>query len=156
MTGNALVDRILMALNLLALFAALGIHFYAQNIFQKPLPDDQTEFGKLKKDAMEFRDITPIKLEKLVINLQSRTKRIRVLELESAVLTFKHEQKPKIESNKPILVDIIIQAVGEMSPSEINSVSGKILLESRIKSRFQQETKLNVIHKVFFSRFVVQ
>ena len=70
------------------------------------------------------------------MNLPARTARLRFLELEISLFPFKEKQKAKLEALTPILKDTIIDVSSKMSPDELNSISGKILLEERIKKSF--------------------
>ena len=42
-----------------------------------------------------------------------------------------------------------------MEPDELNSISGKILLEEN-KKRFHQSVRDQLISKIFYTKFVVQ
>ena len=46
--------------------------------------------------------------------------------------------------------------VGKMSPEELNSLSGKLLLEKRLKKKIREMTHKNFISRIFYRRFVVQ
>lgn len=156
MTGKPLIDKILMALNLAALFGCLGVFVYTTKMYQKPLPDEATEFDGLKEDAKKRTEIPPYKMEKLTMNLYSTGSRLRFLDLELHLLPFTEEQTKLLDNHKAHLVDMIIEVVGDMSPDELNSISGKILLESRLKKRINDFMGSQTVREIFFSTFVIQ
>lgn len=156
MTGKPLIDKILMGLNLAALFGCLGIFIYTTKIYKKPLPEESIEFDGLKEGARKRTEVSPFKMEKLTINLYSTGSRLRFIDLEMHLLPFNEEQTKILETHKSHLVDMTIDVIGDMSPEELNSVSGKILLESRLKKRINDFLDSQVIREIFFSTFVIQ
>ena len=67
----------------------------------------------------------------------------------------------KLETNKYILRDEIITLAGSMYPNELNTVSGKLVFEEKIKQRFNDAlasatNKKKTIRKIYFTKFVVQ
>lgn len=156
MTGKPLFDKILMGLNLAALFGCLGIFVYTTKMYKKPLPDEGVEFDGLKDDARKRTEIPPFKMEKITINLYSAGSRLRFLDLELHFLPFNEEQTKILETHKSHLIDMMIEVVGDMSPDELNSISGKILLESRLKKRINDFLGSQTIREIFFSTFVIQ
>jgi flagellar FliL protein len=43
-----------------------------------------------------------------------------------------------------------------MKASELNSITGKILLESRIKKRLNSILGAPIIKRIYFSKFIIQ
>lgn len=156
MTGKPALDKILMALNLAVLFGCLGVFVYTTKMYKKPLPDEATEFDGLKEDARTRTEIPPYKMEKLTLNLYTSGSRLRFLDLELHFLPFGEEQTKILETHKAHLVDMTIEVVGDMSPEELNSISGKILLESRLKKRINDYMGSQTVREIFFSTFVIQ
>lgn len=156
MTGKPLLDKILMALNLAALFGCLGVFIYTTKMYKKPLPDEGVEFDGLKEDAKKRTETPAYKMEKITINLYSTGSRLRFLDLELHFLPFNEEQIKILETHKAHLVDMMIEVVGDMSPEELNSISGKILLESRLKKRINDFLGSQTVREIYFSTFIIQ
>ncbi len=156
MTGKPLVDKILVGLNLATLLGGLALFIYTNVVFKKPLPIEEQEFNDLKNSARLQSDLPPFKLEKMTINLSSEQTRLRFIEIEVHLLPFKEEDNKTLESFKPQLLDLLIEVTSSMQPDELNSVSGKILLESRLKKRVNDYLKGQYVREIYFSTFTVQ
>ena len=140
MTGKKLIDLIILGLSLLATLAALGVVLYTTKIFKRPLPNSELEKAKLLSSGRSFKPIKSYKMKRIIINLPSRTQKLRFLEVITEIVPFKDEQVAEIEKIKHIVRDSFLDIAGEMKPDELNSLTGKILLENRIKQR------LSLIH----------
>ena len=57
---------------------------------------------------------------------------------------------------KHIVRDSFLDIAGEMKPDELNSLTGKILLENRIKQRLNQAAGKKIVQELYFTKFVVQ
>lgn len=156
MTGNKSFDTILTALLLVATLGALGTFIYTEKIFVKPLPDNAVEEQNLKDEVKESSFVESFELGKQIINLKGRTKRLRFLEVECHFRPFKDTYIELLEKNKPFINDSVIDVVGSFTPNELNSVSGKILLEERLKNRLNEFFNKPIVKEIYFSRFVVQ
>jgi flagellar protein FliL len=151
------MQKILIIVNLVVALAAAGVVFYAHNII-RPEPTNQVaEEEALKKEAAASTQIQPVPIKKFVVNLHSKSSRLRYLDIEMNVLTFHEDQKPIIKANEHIFKDVVIEIASHLNPEDLESVTGKILLESRIKkavnARFGEQP---VIKQIYFSGFVVQ
>jgi flagellar FliL protein len=152
-----MLQKILIIVNLVVAVAGVGIVFYSHNMI-KPEPTDQVaEAESLKQQASEANQLKPVPIKKFVVNLHSQSNRLRYLDLEMNVLTFKQEQAQIIKDNEHIFKDIVVELASHLTPEDLESVTGKILLENRIKK--QVNAKLGdppVIKQIYFSGFVVQ
>jgi flagellar FliL protein len=150
-------QKILIIANLVAVLAGAGLVFYSHNLL-KPKPTDQAaEAEALKNDAIAITQLQPVPIKKFVVNLYSKSSRLRYLDLEMNILTFREDQKEIIKANEHIFKDIVIEIASHLEPDDLDSVTGKILLENKIKK--QVNAKLGdppVIKQIFFSGFVVQ
>lgn len=156
MTGNKTIDTILAGLLALVAAGTLGLFIYTEMVFKKPLPSDSIEKEKLLTETKSKAIIENYKLEKLIINIKSRQSRLRYLEVECYLVPFKSEQIDYFEKNKAIIQDTIIDIASMMEPEELNSLSGKILLVDRIKTRLNEGKKKPALKDILFTRFVVQ
>lgn len=156
MTGNKNLDYIILIISGLACFGVLGTYIYTNVVYERPLPQDLVEKAKLLKDAKKVVFTEPYKLDKLTINLQSRTRRLRFLDVEIHLVPFKSKYNDLLDQNKSTISDSIINLAGEMEPEELNSISGKLLLEHRIKETINANLGGDVIKEVLFSKFIVQ
>ena len=156
MTGNRMLDNILLGSMVCASLLAFGILFYSLNIFEKPLPVDSVERAALLDDSKKRTFSEAYKLDKLIVNLKSRTSRLRFLDLETYLVPFKNKHHDTLEENKAVINDIIIDEAARMKPEELNTVSGKLIFENRLRKRINEELKGSLVKDIFFSRFVVQ
>lgn len=152
-----MLQKILIIVNLVVALAGVGIVFYSHNVL-KPEPTDQVaEAETLKQEAAEANQLKPVPIKKFVVNLHSQGNRLRYLDLEMNVLTFKQVQTQIIKDNEHIFKDTVVELASHLTPEDLESVTGKILLENRIKK--QVNAKLGdppVIKQIYFSGFVVQ
>ena len=156
MTGKPFIDKILIALNLATLLGGLGLFVYTNMIYKRPLPDEAAELEDLKNSARKGTEVAAYKLDKMTINLHSETARLRFIDLEAHLLPFKEEETKILETNKTQILDAIMDVTSNMSPEDLNSISGKILLENRLKTRINDLLGVQVVREIFFSSFVVQ
>lgn len=155
------MQKILILLNLVVAIAAAGVVFYSHNIL-KPAPTDQAaEADAMKTDAASKSQLQPVPIKKFVVNLHSKASRLRYLDLEMNVLTFAEDQKEIIKAHEYIFKDIVIEIAAHLGPEDLDTMTGKILLENKIKK--QANAKLSalsggqpVVKQIFFSGFVVQ
>lgn len=156
MTGNHIADKGLMGLNLTLVIAAVGVFLYTVMIGERPPIDQEIEARALEANAK--KEIQPhfLKLDKMAINIRSQTRRLRFLEIEIHLQTFRKEQLETLEKIRPEMHDSIIDIVGRMKPTELNTLAGKILLEERIKKALNAPFKKKTVKKVLFTKFVVQ
>lgn len=152
-----MVQKILIILNLVIVLAGAGLVYYSHNML-KPAPTDQkAETEAMKNEAVANTQIQPVPIKKFVVNLHSKSSRLRYLDLEMNILTFREDQKEIIKANEHIFKDTVIEIASQLEPDDLDSVTGKILLENKIKK--QVNAKLGeppVVKQIYFSGFVVQ
>lgn len=156
MTGRKLLDQLIIALTLLATLATVGVFVYTNIIYKKELPDGAKEMQALKDDYSQINFPHTYVLDKITVNLDSATRRLRFLDVEVHLVLFQQEDSEILDTIKPKVYDAIIDVAAAISPDELNSLSGKLIFESRIKKRINDLAKKRVIKEVFFSKFVVQ
>jgi flagellar FliL protein len=154
----AKINTILIFLTALGTSAALGVFVYTMIIFKKPGINNETEFAKLKVDAAKSVEVVkPYTTEPILVNLNGATSsRLRFLNIVVNFVAVSNDQVNKFEENKIEIKDIIIDITSRMRPDELNQVTGKILLNDRIKTRINEFFKEQVIKDIFFSEYVVQ
>jgi flagellar protein FliL len=156
MTGNPLIDKVLLGLNGLVALAAAGLVVYSHTSV-KPLPTDQAaEEKSLEAGALAESQISPINFKKIVVNIHSAGTRLRFLELEMGVLPFAESQKDAIKSVEYLFQNALIEIAATMTPEELGAVTGKILLESRVKKKVNESLGAPLIRQIYFSKFIVQ
>ena len=152
-----MAQKILIIVNLVIALAGAGVVFYSHSMI-KPDPTDQVaEAEAIKTDAAATTQLRPVPMKKFVVNIHSKSSRLRYLDLEMNILTFQEDQKEIIKANEHIFKDTVIEIASHLDPEDLESVTGKILLENKIKK--QVNTKLGnspVIKQIYFSGFVVQ
>ncbi len=157
MTGIKVLDQLIIVFMTLATMACLGVFVYTEFLFKKPLLEDGVEKANMMTETKKMVFPAPFKLKKMTINLKSQRRgRLRFLDIEMHLVPFKDGESDKIEGHKPQIRDSIIDVIGHMNPNDLNSVSGKLILESRIKKRINSIIGSKIVKGVLFSHFVVQ
>jgi flagellar FliL protein len=156
----AAVQKILILANLFISLAGAGLVYYSHNMIKPPPTDQVAEAEALKTQALEKAQLKPLPIKKFVVNLHSKSTRLRYLDLEMNILPFHEDQTSFLKSNEHILKDIVVEIASQLDPEDLDTVTGKILLENKIKK--QVNAKLDpagnqpVIKQIYFSGFVVQ
>jgi len=157
MTGIKILDQLLLTFMTLATAATLGVFVYTEVVYKKPLLEDGVEKENMLSETKKMVFPAPYKLKKMTINLKSRGRsRLRFIDVEMHLVPFKDGETDTIDASKPQIRDSIIDIIGHMNPNELNSVSGKLILESRIKKRINSILRKKIIKEILFSHFVVQ
>lgn len=148
--------KVLIIINMVVVLAGAGLVFYSHNIL-KPAPTDQAaEAAALKDQAIAQSQLQPVPIKKFVVNLHSESTRLRYLDLEMNILTFHEDQKALVKDNEHIFKDAVVEITSHLEPSELDTITGKMLLESRIKKQVNAKLGQPVVKQIFFSGFVVQ
>jgi flagellar FliL protein len=156
MTGKPFIDKILILINALLVLGSAGLVFYSHKMIKKVPTDQVGEFQNLKDTTYQNIQVTPVKLKKLTINLFSEQTRLRFLDIEPFALTFEDSQKQTVTDFETQILDIIIDVASGMEPNELNTLTGKMLFESRIKNKINELLGEPIIKQVFFGKFVIQ
>lgn len=156
MTGNPSIDKILLGLNGAFIAAATALIIYAHTGIKRPPINEAGQMRELIDESLLKNELTPVVFPKQVVNLYSRATRLRFLDMQMNVEVFEAAHKDIIELYKPYILDSLIQITGNMQPEELNSVTGRILLETRLKSRINTHLARHVVKKIYFSRFIIQ
>lgn len=157
MTGNRTLDMALIGLMTLASVSVLSLFVYTEMLYVKPLPDENTEKQKLIEQArLQKINQEAIKLDKITVNLPTERSRLHYLDLESYLIPFKSDVRELVEKKKAIIFDAIIDTAMTMDADELNSVTGKMLFESRVKNRINEILGGKKIKDIQFTVFVVQ
>lgn len=155
-TGKKLIDLILVSLSTLVALGSLGIFIYTTLIYERPLPDDTQEKLALIQSGRAQSFPESYRLEKITINLPGTTTRLRFLDVEIHLIPFFPAQTRLFEEHQALIIDTIITVAGGMSPDELNTALGRLLLEKRIIDQVHEKVGQKIIQDIFYSRFVVQ
>ncbi|MDB9786692.1 flagellar basal body-associated FliL family protein [Bacteriovoracaceae bacterium] len=156
MTGNKTLDKALIIFNLLGCLLGVGTFLFTGFISQRDLPDDHEEFMDLLVEGYEESNHDTFKLKKLILNLKSGKSRLRYLNVTMELLPFHESQVSTIDQHAFAIYDNIIDISGRLDPAEINSVTGKIVYEDRIKRSTNKIIGRPVVKKIYFTRFIIQ
>jgi flagellar FliL protein len=150
------MQKILIIVNLVVVLLGAGLVYYSHFMI-KPEPTNQAaEEAALKKEASEKAKLEPVAIKKFVVNLHSGASRLRYLDLEMNVLTFHADQKEIVKNSEHIFKDVVIQIASQMEPSELDSMTGKMTFEGRVKKMVNERLGQPVVKQIYFSTFVVQ
>lgn len=114
------------------------------------------EVGNLIENSMLEYQKPTVAMDEIVVNLYSRETRLRFLSTQMNIELYKEKDRDFVASLKAIINDALIDIAGNMRPSELNSITGRILLENRIKARVNEHIKRPILKKIYFSKFIVQ
>lgn len=145
---------------MLATLAVVGLFYYTEKMYKKPPIDENAEKAALL-NSVDARAIpTFFKVDKMTISLIPRNEaansRMRWLEVEMHFVLFEASELEFMKTNLPLVQDRIIDITSKMGPDELNSLSGKILLEERLKREINKALKTPVVKNIFFASFIVQ
>jgi len=156
MTGNKMIDTILVALLSLASIGTLSLFVYTEIVYHKPLPNEEIENAKLKDQMKKKSFSESYKIKKMIINIPQKGSRLRFLEIEPNLLTFKSKTLDHLDQFKPEVKDAILRVTSKIKPDILNTVTGKILLEAKLKEAINKILGYQGVKEILFTRFVVQ
>tara|TARA_R110000868_G_scaffold226115_12_gene478647 strand:- start:454 stop:924 length:471 start_codon:yes stop_codon:yes gene_type:complete len=156
LTGKKLIDTILIGLMLLATLATVGVFVYTQILYERPLPNPAAEKAKMMAQAKEQLFPNSYKLDKLIINLPSKSSRLRFLDVQAYLVPFSSEATDSFDKKKAKIQDIFIEVASAIEPNELGTISGKILLESRLKKKINELFPKPLVKNIQFTDFVIQ
>lgn len=143
-------------MNAVVIGLAVALVVYSHTMVTKPLTDSSSEFGGLIENSMQELQKAPVTLDQITVNLYSRERRLRFLDTQMNIELFSEKDRVEVKAIKTHIFDALIDIAGNMHPDELNSVTGRILLENRIKKRVNSLVGRSLIKKIYFSKFIIQ
>ena len=160
MTGKKMLDMILLGVMILATLAVTGLFYWTEKIYKKPPIDENKEKLSLFKETDPKTLPVFYKLDKITISLvpksETRVSRMRWLEIEVQLALFSEDDAGFVKSYQPVVIDRIIEISSKMGPDELSTLSGKMLLEDRLKREINKALGKTVVKSIFFPRYVIQ
>lgn len=160
MTGKKMLDMILLGVMMLTTLAVIGLFYYTEKIYKRPPIDETKEREAFLKENDPKAMPVFYKIEKMTVSLVPRdpnaNQRMRYLEVELSLVLFKPEDAGIIKTYLMVVQDKIINVSSKMGAEELNSLTGKILLEDRLKKEINKTLGKPVVKSIFFSRYIVQ
>jgi flagellar FliL protein len=160
MTGKKIVDIILLALMILITLAVIGLFYYTEKIYKRPPIDENKEKDAFLKESDPKALPAFYKIDKMTVSLvpadPKGNQRMRYVELEIHLVMFKSEDAGIIKTYLPVVHDKIITVSSKMGAEELNSLTGKILLEDRLKKEINKSLGKPIVKSIFFTRYIVQ
>jgi flagellar FliL protein len=148
--------KIASLLNLAGLAFVLGVFVFTEFVYKRPLPDNQKEFQKLVTEESQSPYPIVVKFDQIFTNLPSTSKKLSFVQFEIHFVLYQKEAQALLEKMKPVLKDLMIVAVGRMEASELATMSGKFLLEEKIRKATNNLFPNPLIKRVLFTTFIVQ
>lgn len=145
-----------MALSLCTSLLVASFFFYLGLFDHGPLISDSQEMEQLSRDSENLLQLKTLKLDKITTNLFYERNRLRYINLEVHVRPFRTRQIPQLKQIEPLIYDAILGTAGKSRPKELNSLAGKILFESEVKQKINDQLSKPLIKEIFFSSFVIQ
>ncbi|MBC7711687.1 MAG: flagellar basal body-associated FliL family protein [Rhizobacter sp.] len=160
MTGKKMIDMILLGVMMLATLAVVGLFYYTEKMYKKP-PIDENAEKKALLTSVDYKSIpTFFKVDKMTISLVPKNEqanaRMKWLEVEMHMTLFSAEDSGLMKAYLPVVQDRIIDITSKMGSDELNSLTGKIILEDRLKKEINKALKKPVVKNIFFASFIVQ
>ncbi len=159
MTGKKLLDMILTGVSLLTTLLVVGMFYYTEKVYKKPPIDEEKEKALLLSEKTEKTLPTIFKVDKMIVSLSNKieqNQRMHWLEIEVNLELFKGDDLEFVKAYLPVIQDRIISTSSKMPPDEINTLSGKLILEERLKNEFNKALNKKAVYKIYFSKFIVQ
>ncbi|MDO9183839.1 MAG: flagellar basal body-associated FliL family protein [Bacteriovorax sp.] len=160
MTGKKLVDMILLGVMMLTTFAVIGLFYYTEKIYKRPPINESKEREAFLKEGDPKALPAFYKLDKMTVSLVPKdatgSQRMRYVDLEIHLVMFKADDAGIIKTYLSVVQDKIITVASKMGAEELNSLTGKILLEDRLKKEINKALGKPVVKSIFFSRYIVQ
>jgi flagellar FliL protein len=160
MTGKKLFDMILTGVSLLTTIAVVGLFYWTEKVYKKPPIDENKEKEALFKDSTAKTLPALYKIDKMTVSLspkdENKNQRMRWLEVEVNLALFKESDQGVIKAYLPVVQDRIITVTSKMGPDEINTISGKVILEDRLKNEINKALDKKIVKNIYFSKFIVQ
>ncbi len=155
-----MLDMILLGVMILTTLAVIGLFYYTEKVYKRPPIDEKKEKEALLKDNDPKALPAFYKLDKMTVSLVPKdangNQRMRYVELEIHLVLFKSEDAGIIKTYQPVVYDKIILIASKMGADELNSLTGKILLEDRLKKEINKSLGKPVVKSIFFSRYIIQ
>lgn len=155
-----MLDMILLGVMTLATLAVTGLFYWTEKVYKKPRIDEDKEKMSLFKETDPKALPIFYKIDKMTISLVPKnaaiTSRLRWLEIEVQLALFSEEDNGFVKAYQAIVLDRIIDVTSKMGPDELNTLSGKILLEDRLKREINKALNKTVIKSIFFPRYIIQ
>ncbi len=160
MTGKKLIDTILTAVSLLTTLAVIGLFYWTEKIYKKPPIDEEKEKKELLASTSQKEIPTLFKVDKMILSLSNNSEknnqRLHWIEVETNLALFNEEMLPTLKEKLPLIQDRIIAVCSKMGKEELSTLSGKVLLEERLKNEINKVLNDKVVKNIFFSKFVIQ
>ena len=155
-----MLDMILLGLMTLITLAVIGLFYYTEKIYKRP-PIDETKERKAFLEESNPKTLPVFfKIDKMTVSLvprdQTGIQRMRYAELEIHLVLFSSSDAGVIKTYLSVVQDKIISVSSKMGADELNSLTGKILLEDRLKKEINKSLGKPVVKSIFFSRYIIQ
>ena len=96
-------------------------------------------------------------LESFIVNLMDKNGLSnRYLKVTISLDIGDEGNRKTVERHKPQLMDTILLLLSSQSFSDINTMEGKIELKQALLSRINQDLGGRIVHRIYFTEFVVQ
>jgi flagellar FliL protein len=149
------INKILLFISLGVTALTLGMIIYS-NSYEKPAPSDSVETEKLVNVKDKEKSTNSFQVKKIVINIPSRPGRLKFFETSINFVPYLDSDVKILEDHEFILRDTIIEIARVIPEEELNTVTGKILLEEKLLTSINRIFKRNLIKEIYFSSFVIQ
>ena len=131
--------------------------YFSWNLVMKGKVEEKTAKKSQSKSDQEGEKIV-YPLESFIVNLMDKTglgkrylKATMVFEVDG-----NEESQKRLERYKPQLRDTILLLLSSQLLSEINTMEGKIELKQALLYKANQVIGEGIVHRVYFTEFVVQ
>jgi len=155
-----MLDMILLGVMTLTTVAVIGLFYYTEKVYKRPPIDENKERDAFLKEGDPKAIPVFYKIDKMTVSLVPKdpnaNQRMRYLEVELSLVLFKPEDAGIIKTYLMVVQDKIINVSSKMGAEELNSLTGKILLEDRLKKEINKSLGKPVVKSIFFSRYIVQ
>ncbi len=168
MTGKKILDMILLLLMIVTTLAVIGLFYYIENVYKRPPINEDKEKKEFFSDSVAKTIPTLVPIPKTVISLIPSAPlpnlRLKYLEVELSLVLFESSDTGVIKTYEYVVLHNMIKIASEMGAMELNTLTGKMLFENRLKNEINKSLKKEInkehtkpiVKGIFFSSYIVQ
>jgi flagellar basal body-associated protein FliL len=149
------LQEILALVSILMIFAAIGLGWFATNKIKRPTPDAAEGLTSLIDEAKSKISPKFITFKKIQTNIMTQTDRLRHAEIEISIEPMNVNDIDKIKAEETFATNELISIVSEMSFEELISISSKIVIGEKLKSRLNERLEGELVKRILFPTFIV-
>ena len=148
-------NEVIALVSVLIVVGAVGLGWYATHKIQRPIPDAAEGVTSLMDEAKQKITAHFVTYKKIQTNIQTESDRLRHAEIELTLEPVSSEFMEQLKAEETFATNELISIVSEMTFEELTSISSKIVIGEKLKSRINEKMKGEFVKRVLFPTFIV-